>query len=101
MKYKTYQRDDVRERKHFQICHIFVARRAGRRTGFRASYVALVVVLVVALVCGQSRDFRVCRRVPNRARRRVPNRARVGVFCSYACIPLAILAKCWRCRVLP
>ena len=46
-----------------------------RRVGFRASHVALVV----ALVCGQSGDFRVCRRVT----RRVPNRARVRVFCAY------------------
>ena len=66
---KTYQRDDVRERErqrdNFQNCYIFVARRAG----LRASHVALVV----ALVCGQSREFRVCRRVT----RRVPNYARV------------------------
>ena len=48
-------------------------RRAGRRASFCASHFALVV----ALVCGQSRDFRVCRRVT----RHVPNRARVGVFC--------------------
>ena len=55
---------------HFQNCYIFVARR---RTGCRASHVALDVALVVAwLVCGQSRDFSVCRRVPRRAR--------VGVF---------------------
>ena len=40
-----------------------------RRAGCRASHVALVI----AFVCGQSRDFRVCRRVP----RRVPNHVRV------------------------
>ena len=68
---KTYQRDDVRERDrqrdHFQKCYIFVARRTRRR--------ASLVALVVALVCGQSRDFRVCRRIPRRAH--------IGVFCIY------------------
>ena len=44
-----------------------------RSAGFRAYHVALVVVLV----CGQSHDFRVCRRVT----RGVPDRARVSV-CS-------------------
>ena len=36
--------------------------------------------LVVALVCGQSRDFRVCRRVNRRVHYRA--RVRVGVFCT-------------------
>ena len=49
-------------------------RRAGRRASHAGSHVALDVASVVAFVCGQSRDCRVCRRVPNRAR--------VGVFCS-------------------
>ena len=53
-------------------------RRADRRAGCRASHVALDVVLVVTLVCEQSRDFRVCLRVP----RRMTNRTRVGVFCT-------------------
>ena len=55
----------------FQSCYIFVAPVV-------ASYMLdeLDIVSVVALVCGQSRECRVCRRVP----RRVPNRARAGVF---------------------
>ena len=78
----TYQRDDVRDRQRdlFQNLHF---RRAGRRASHTGSHVALDVTSVVALVCGQSRDCRVCRRVPNRAR--------VGVFCtlsgSYHIIP--------------
>ena len=82
---KTYQRDGVGERygqlDNYQNCYIFVARRAGCRnlqlelaTEENASHFALVVTLV----CGQSRDFRVCRRV----KLRVNNRVRVGVFCS-------------------
>ena len=48
------------EQLYFLNFYIFAARRA----------------LVVALVCGQSRDFCICRRVL----RRVPNRDRVVVF---------------------
>ena len=86
---KTYERDAVDERDgkrdKFQNCYIFAARRACCRTGFRVT-TAINLSLPqrktphIALVCGQSRDFRVCRRVS----RRVPDRARVrvGVFCS-------------------
>ena len=53
-------------------------RCAGRRVGYRASHVAFDV----ALVCGPSRVFRVCRRVP----RRVPSGARVRVFYALPCV---------------
>ena len=79
---KTYQRGDVSERDrqsdHFQNCYIFVTRRADCRASHAGSHVSLNDALV-ALVCGQSRDFCVCRRVP----RRVANRARVRVFCTF------------------
>ena len=74
----TYQRDDVcdRQRHLFQNCCISVAPAFAPRAAHRASHVALDVASFVALVCEQSRDCRVPRRVPNRAR------ARVGMFCT-------------------
>ena len=66
---------------HLQNCYISVTHRDGRRAGCRASHVALDVALVFALVYGQSRDFRVPRRVHNCARSPV----HIGVFCTLAC----------------
>ena len=72
--FKTYHRDDVRERDgqrdNVQNCHIFVERHVSFCARFRASHVALVFALLCALVCGQSRDFCVCRRITRRVHSR-------------------------------
>ena len=70
-------RERDRQRDNFQNCYIFVVRRAGCHAGIRVTH--NLASLVVALLCGQSHDFRVCRRVTRRVHNRVC--ARVGVFC--------------------
>ena len=60
--------------------NIFVARRAGFRAGFRPSHVAMVFTLV----CGQSRDFRVYRRVSRRVHNRIVSIALVLIDCHAA-----------------
>ena len=52
------------------------------KTVIFSSCVAPVAAPVVALVCEQSRDFRVCRRVPRRVHNHPCARVHVGVLCT-------------------